>query len=60
MSNKTKAEVIEKLKENFNDSNYTCTRENKLAFAIGYLKENKKVNRYEAIDILEDIFFQRI
>ncbi len=60
MSNKKKEEVIEHLKKEFYKSDYIYTRDNKVAFAIGYLKNNEKVNRYDAIDILEDIFFKRI
>ncbi len=60
MPNKKKEEVIEHLKKEFHKSDYIYTRDNKVAFAIGYLKDNKNVNRYEAIDILENIFFERL
>lgn len=51
-------EVIEILKEKFQNKDYT--RDNKIAFAIGYLEECEKVNRKEAIQIMSEIFFNRL
>lgn len=51
-------EAIEKLQKEFSKGTYN--RDNKLAFAMGYLQENEKVKRSEAIEILFKIFQNKI
>lgn len=51
-------EVIKKLQTEFSKETYK--RENKLAFAIGYLEDNSNVNRKEAMQIIGKIFFEEL
>lgn len=51
-------EIIEILKEKFQNKGFT--RDNKIAFAIGYLEDCEKVNRKEAIQIINAIFFNKL
>lgn len=48
-------EIISKFKEEFKSDTY-CTRDFKLAYAIGYLENCEDLSRKEAIQILHEIF----
>lgn len=51
-------EMLKELKEYFKIQKYD--KDNQLAFAIGYLKDCNKVNKKQAIEIIEKIFFGEI
>ena len=48
-------DIIAKFKEEFKSDVY-CSRDYKLAYAIGYLENCEELNRKEAIQILHKIF----
>lgn len=53
---------IEKIKDSLKKhfSNKNMDTENKIAYTIGYLKENEKVNKKDALEIIYEILIQKI
>ena len=47
-------ELIKKIQQNFKEHNINSI-EQKIAFIIGYLEENDKVNKKQFIDVLRKI-----
>ncbi len=53
---------IEKIRDNLkkNFSNRNMDTENKITYTIGYLKDNEKVNKKDALEIIYEILMKKI